>query len=156
MEKQAGEVLQENVLAGVRLECPQLIREMLLSSGGEHYSSTKTAGTEQAIGGAAGALFGRFATGSLQKSQLGGGGIYYVAVGPSKLAFFSVKRGLIKNSLGELIVEYPRSDLQSLDIKKGIMPKAHFVFKDGTGFVLMCARALKGKLKKVKQALETV
>ncbi len=153
MEKQASALMKEEVFASVRLECPQLIRDMVSGSVSDYYASSGGAGVEQAIGGAAGSLFGLLVTGSTQKSSLGGGGVYYVAVGPTKIAFFSIKQGLIKGSVDKLLAEYPRSELKNLEIKKGYMSKVHFVFTDGTSLALQCSRMMRGKLKKVEQIL---
>jgi len=80
-------------------------------------------------------------------------GLHYVAVGPTKVGFFAMKRGLFRPSLGELLVEHARDDVEAVEIEGGMMPKAHFVFRDGTNYVLMCARINRGKLKKVQEAL---
>jgi hypothetical protein len=80
-------------------------------------------------------------------------GIFYVAVGPNNVGFFSMKRGMFKTSLDQLLVQHPRSDLQAVEIEKGVMPAAHFVFRDGTHYVLMCPRIHLGKLKKVQELL---
>jgi hypothetical protein len=90
-----------------------------------------------------------------EASLPGGEGVYYVAVGPTKVGFFSIKRGLFKNSLDGLLVEHPRSDVREVEIKKGFMPVARFVFADGTNYVLMCPRIQHGKLKKVQRLLST-
>ena len=76
-----------------------------------------------------------------------------MAVGPTKVGFFAMKRGFFKPSLDELLAEHPRSEVQAVEIKGGLMPKVHFVFKDGTHYVFMCPRANLGKLKKVRKLL---
>ena len=53
------------------------------------------------------------------------------------------------------IEKIPRSDVQAVEIKKGVMPEVHFVFQDGTHYVLMCPRIHLGKLKKVQELLVT-
>jgi hypothetical protein len=68
-------------------------------------------------------------------------GIHYVAVGPTRVGFFSMKRGLFKPSLDRLLVECSRSDVQAVEIKGGMMPAAHFVLRDGTNYALMCPRS---------------
>jgi hypothetical protein len=80
-------------------------------------------------------------------------GIFYVAVGPTKIGFFAVKRGLFKNKLGELLVEYSRDDLQTLEIERGVMLTAHFLFQDDTHYALLCAGMNRGKLKTVQALL---
>ena len=153
MEKQASEFIKEEVLASVRLECPQLIRDMISSSTPDYDSSSGSSGVEQSIGGLAGRIFGSLATGSSQKSSLGAGGVYFVVVGPTKLAFFSIKQGLVKSYISEMLVEFPRSDLKNLEVKKGYMSKVRFVFNDGTSLELMCSRMMRNRLSKMEQVL---
>ena len=153
MEKQASEFIKEQVLASVRLECPQLIRDMISSSTSDYYGSSGNSGMEQSIGGIAGRIFGSLATGSSQKSSLGAGGVYFVVVVPTKLAFFTIKQGLVKSYINELLVEFPRSDLKTLEVNKGYMSKVRFIFDDGTSLELMCSRMMRGRLSKMEQVL---
>jgi hypothetical protein len=132
MDKKASEILGEDVIAGVTLEAQEAVKSMV------------------------GSIIGDILTGvDLKPASLPGDhkGIHYVAVGPTKIGFFSIKRGLFKNSLDKLLVQYPRSDLEVMDIKSGVMSAAHFVFRDGTHYVLMCPRISLGKLKKVQDLL---
>lgn len=134
MSKQASEIMGESVIAGVTLEA------------------------QEAVKGMVGGVVGDILTGvDLKPASLPGDheGIFYVAVGPTKVGFFSMKRGLFKTSLNELLVEYPRSAVQTVEIKSGIMPAAHFVLTDGTHYVLMCARINLGKLKQVRELFVT-
>jgi hypothetical protein len=62
---------------------------------------------------------------------------------------------MFKTSVNELLVEHPRSAVQTVEIESGIMPKAHFVLADGTHYVLMCARINLGKLKQVRELFAT-
>jgi len=132
MGKKASEILGEPVIAGVQLEAKASIRNV--------------------VGGTVGEAMTGF---DLKPTTNPGGhnGIHYVAVGPTKVGFFSMKRGIFKPSLGELLAEHARSDVKAVEIESGMMPKAHFVFRDGTNYVLMCARINRGKLKKVQKAL---
>jgi hypothetical protein len=134
MNKKASEIMGESVIAGVTLEAQEAVKSM--------------------VGGVVGGIL----TGvDVKPASLPGDheGIHYVAVGPTKVGFFSIKRGLFKNSLDKLLVQHSRSDLQTVDIKSGIMPAAHFVFQDGTHYALTCARIHLGKLKKVQELLVT-
>jgi len=132
MENKASALMREEVLAGVTLEAQQSV--------------------QKTVGGLVGNVLARK---DLKPTAIPGDhrGIHYVAVGPSKIGFFSMKRGLFKPSLDELLVEHPRDELQTLEIKGGAMPAAVFVFQDGTNYVLMCPRIHLGKLKKVQQLL---
>jgi hypothetical protein len=134
MNKKASEIMGEPVVAGVALDA------------------------QEAIKGMVGGIVGGILTGvDLKPASLPGDheGIHYVAVGSTKVGFFSVKRGLFKNSLDNLLVQHSRSDVQTVEIESGIMPAAHFVFRDGTHYVLMCPRIQLGKLKKVQELLVT-
>jgi hypothetical protein len=132
MDKKASEIMGESVMAGVTLEAQESIKGMV------------------------GGVIGDILTGiDVKPASLPGDhtGIFYVAVGPNNVGFFSMKRGLFKTSLDQLLVQHPRSELQAVEIEKGVMPAAHFVFRDGTHYVLMCARINLGKLKKVQELL---
>jgi hypothetical protein len=136
MDKKASELMGEPVIAGVPLETKGSIKRM--------------------VGGALGGLVGEALAGiELKPAAVPGDheGIHYVAVGSTKVGFFSMKRGLFKASLDELLVEHPRSDVQAVEIESGAMPAVHFVFRDGTNYVLVCARINLGKLKKVQEIL---
>ena len=138
MEKKASEILGEPVIAGVTLEAKKSIGD--------------------AVGGAIAGTLGRAVAGMALKPATTPGdhkGIHYVAVGPTKVGFFSMKRGLFKPSLDELLVEHARSDLEAVELERGMMTTAHFVFHDGTHYVLMCAGIHRGKLKKVQEVLTT-
>ena len=132
MNKKASELMGEPVIAGVTLEAQEAIKSMV------------------------GGVIGDVLTGiDLKPASLPGDhtGIFYVAVGPTKVGFFSMKRGLFKPSLDKLLVQHSRSEVQTVEIKSGIMPTVHFVFQDGTNYVLMCPRISLGKLKKVQEML---
>jgi hypothetical protein len=134
MDKKASEIMGEPVIAGVTLEAQEAIKSMV------------------------GGLVGEILTGvDLKPASVPGDheGIHYVAVGPTKVGFFSMKRGLFKTSLDQLLVQHSRSDVQTVEIKSGIMPAVHLVFRDGTHYVLMCPRINLGKLRKVRELLVT-
>jgi hypothetical protein len=138
MDKKASEIMGESVIAGVPLEAKKaLIKSVAFGLGG-------------LVGEA-------LANVAVKDASLPGDheGIFYVAVGPTNVGFFSIKRGLFKNSLDQLLVQHPRSDLQVMEIESGAMPTAHFVFQDGTHYALMCPRINLGKLKKVRELLVT-
>jgi hypothetical protein len=138
MDKQAGEIMGEPVAAGVTLEAKK--------------SSIKTVAF--GLGGLVGEGLAHVA---VKDASLPGDyeGIFYVAVGSTNVGFFSIKRGVFKNSLEKLLVQHPRRDLLVMEIEGGVMSTAHFVFQDGTHYVLMCARMNLGKLKKVRELLVT-
>ena len=134
MNKKASELMGEAVIAGVTLEAQESIKSV--------------------VGGVVGEVLAGV---DLKPASVPGDhkGIHYVAVGPTKVGFFSMKRGLFKPALDKLLVEHSRSDVQTVEIKSGIMPAAHFVFRDGTHYALTCPRINLGKLKKVQELLVT-
>jgi hypothetical protein len=135
MDKKASEIMGEAVIAGVRLEAPKTVKDMV-----------------------GGGIVGKLVAGvDLKAASLPGDheGIQYMAVGPTKVGFFSIKVGLFKSSLDELLVQHPRSDVQTVEIESGFMPAAHIVLRDGTNYTLMCPRVQLGKLKKVQELLVT-
>ena len=132
MDKMASEIMGEEVKAGVTLEA------------------------QSAIKGAVGGVIGDLLTGVEAKPVSIPGehtGIFYVAAGPKNIGFFSIKRGLFKNSLDQMLVKHSRSDLHGMEIESGVMPAAHFVFKDGTHYVMVCPRIHLGKLKNLREEL---
>ena len=134
--KKASELMGEEVIAGVTLEAKKSIIKGIAFS----------------LGGLVGKALADIA---IKDASLPGDheGIFYVAVGPTKVGFFSMKRGLFRPSLDKLLVEHPRSDVAAVEIKGGFMPTVHFVFRDGTYYVLACPRIHLGKLKKVRELL---
>jgi hypothetical protein len=138
MDKKASELMGEPVIAGATLEAKKSIIKSVASG----------------LGGIAGEVLADIV---VKPASAPGDyeGIHYVAVGPTKVGFFSMKQGLFKPSLDELLVEHSRSDVQVVEIKGGMMPAVHFVFRDGTHYVLMCPRINLGKLKKVRELLVT-
>lgn len=80
-------------------------------------------------------------------------GIIYMAVGTNDVAFFSVKRGLFKSNLTQLLSQYPRNEVKAVEIEKGMMPTAHIVFQDGTHYALKCAKIHVKNLKEVQELL---
>jgi hypothetical protein len=134
MDEKASEIMGEAVIAGVTLEAQESVRS--------------------AVGGVVGDVLAGV---DVKEASLPGDhtGIHYVAVGPTKVGFFSMKRGLFKPSLDQLLVEHSRDDVQTVEIKSGMMPAVHFVFRDGTHYALMCPRINLGKLKKVRELLVT-
>jgi hypothetical protein len=143
VDEKAGELMGEAVEAGVRLEAPELVKRAVARS---------------AVGGGLiGELASHLVAGTEVKSTLPGDhkGACYMAVGPGKVGFFTIKQGVFKNSLGELLVEHPRSDVAGIEIEKGAMPTAHILLQDGTYYSLKCARAELKSLKKVQELLST-
>ena len=135
-EKKASELMGESVLAGVTLEAKQSVAAV-----------------------AGGGVVGAAVAGLSRKPASVPGdhkGIHYVAVGPNQIGFFSMKRGLFKASLDRLLDQRSREDIEAVEIKGGMMPEVHFVFRDGTDYVLMCPRIGLRKLKKIRELLTTV
>ena len=137
MEKQASEMMGEAVAAAVQLEAQVLVKNAM-------------------GGGILGSLAGNALAGvEVKDASLPGDhkGIIYMAVGASKVGFFSVKQGFFKNSLNEKLAEFPLSDVKAVETEKGMMPTAHIVFQDGTHYVMKCAKVNVKNLNKVKEQL---
>lgn len=137
MHKKASEIMGQDVEAGVQLEAKELVKGAVGKS-------------------LVGSLTGAALTGSeVQGESLPGDhkGIIYMAVGANAVAFFSVKQGLFKNSLTQLLSQFPRSEVQAVEIEKATMPTAHIVFQDGTHYALKCAKINVKNLKKVQGLL---
>ena len=137
MNKKASAILGQEVEAGVQLEAKELVKG--------------------AVGnGLLGSFTGAVLAGNEVKGESLPGdhkGIIYMAVGTNDVAFFSVKRGLFKNSLTQLLSQYPRSEVEAMEIEKGMMPTTHIVFQDGTHYALKCAKINVEKLKEVQELL---
>jgi hypothetical protein len=72
-------------------------------------------------------------------------GWMYLAVGPSKIAFFSLKMGLLGFKLEDLIVEHPREMVASFEMHGQIVSSAITInLTDGTVYELEYARNLAG------------
>jgi hypothetical protein len=142
MDKVAGELLGENVLAGATIASRGHISKMALAAGG-------------AIGGAVGGAIAGAMQGARKPPTTPGGhrGLIYIAAGPSKLAFFAVKQGWLSNSIDKLLIAHPRADVVQMDVQGGMIPKINIVLADGTDYALECGMAFLGKVKRVQGAL---
>jgi hypothetical protein len=137
MHKKASAILGQEVVAGVQLEAKELVR-----------------------GAVGNSLVGSLMNSALAGSDVKGAslpgdhkGIIYMAIGADDVAFFSVKQGLFKNSLTQLLAQYPRREVKAVEIEKGLMPTAHILFQDGTNYALKCAKINVKNLKKVQELL---
>ncbi len=145
MDKAATQLLGEPVTAGAVVQTA--------GTGGATAMSAGSAALGGALGRVAGdALAGKLGKpGSLPDNYKG---LVYIAATDTRIALFSVKRGLLKNSVKELLVTHPRSDLAVLEIGGGaLVSGVTLSFTDGTSYALEVARALKGKAQKFKGAL---
>lgn len=137
MHKKASGIMGQDVEAGVQLEAKELVKGAVGISPVGSLTGAALAGNESK--GA-----------SLPSDHKG---IIYMAVGTNDVAFFSVKQGLFKNSLTQLLSQFPRSEVKAVKIEKGTMPTTHIVFQDGTHYALKCAKINVKKLKKVQELL---
>jgi hypothetical protein len=137
MDKVASEIMQEPVLV-----------EVTVSSRGE---AAKMVARE----GLVGSLVAGSMTGKQGQATTPGGvqGVMFLALGPTKLAFFTLKRGFFKNSAGQLIVEHPRADVTALDIEGGFPPNFSIKFADGTHYALEVGKMFLKHVKKIKEEL---
>ncbi len=145
MEKQATQMLGEQVTAGAVLQTA--------GTGGATAIGAGSAAIGGALGRVAGeALAGRMAKpGSFPNNYKG---LLYVAATETRIAIFSAKRGLLKNSVKELLVTHPRTAITSLEIGGGaLVSGVTLALSDGTTYAMEAPRAVKGKAQKLKAAL---
>lgn len=146
MEDAAAAQMGEPVLAGADIATPGVIVRAGVSAG---------------IGGAIGVGIAmgaeRLARGAQIKDATtpeGYKGLMCIAAGPTKLAFFEYKRGLLRNSGGRLLVAVPRSSVAAFEFGCGTLATMFSVLLcDGTHYALEVARARKGKAETVRQRL---
>ena len=139
MDKSAGKLLGETILTG-----------LTVSSRGEAAKMIKRSG-----GGVVGSAVARAMDGkqTIISTPANHSGTMYIALGETHIAFFSVKQGFFKNSLGDLLIKHPRSEIQSIDIQKSAIPKIDFVFEGGTHYGFECGRVFLKQVKKMKKIL---
>ena len=137
MEKLASEMMSENVTVGVTLDSQAAVKKAVKNLGvlGKGLMQNLASGTE------------------LKEATSPGNhkGSCYMAVGVNHVGFFTVKQGLFKNSLGEMLAKHPRSEVKALEIEAGMMSTVHVVLQDGTHYVLLCAKMNQKALQKVKE-----
>jgi hypothetical protein len=148
MDKVAARLMGEPVIAGAMIATAGTGGKMALGAGAA------------AVGGIVGSAVvaaAQTALGRDMKEPTTPGshqGLMYVAVGPTKVAFFSVRRGLLKASIKELLVEVPRDDVAQFEVGGGALTSSlAVVLRDGTNYRLEVARAYRGKAQRVQQAL---
>lgn len=147
MEKAAAQLLGEPVVIGATIATKGTLSKMAVTAGAFQAGGV--------IGGLAGSAIGA-ALGNNAKAPTTPGnykGLAFIAVTPTNVAFFSVKRGLLKNSIKELLVQHPRADLAGMEVGGGLIPSVTVAFNDGTIYALEVAKLQKGKADKVKQEL---
>lgn len=137
MEKLASEMMSENVGVGVMLDSQAAIKKAM----GRGLLN-------QAIGKAMAGTEPKEATTPGEHK-----GSCYMAVGDNYVGFFTIKQGLFKNSLGEMLIKHPRSEVKALEIESGMMSTVHVALQDGTHYVFLCAKMNQKNLRKVKDLL---
>jgi hypothetical protein len=143
MEKTAAQLMGEQVIAGAIIASPGTSGRMAVGAAGGVVGS--------AVAAAAATAMNR---GKEPTTPGNHQGLMYVAIGPNKLAFFSVKRGLLKSSIKELLVAVPRSKVAQFEIGGGALTSSLTVaLHDGTNYRMEVPRAYKGKVQKVQRAL---
>ncbi len=81
-------------------------------------------------------------------------GYIVMALGPSKLSFFKMKRGLLSNSPGDLLVEVPRESVTNYAIGGGALTSELTIeLNDGTVWALEVPKVGKGKAEKLRKEL---
>ncbi len=131
MEKNASQIMNEAVAFG-----------FTVSSRGE---------AAKMIGGVVGAAMSGQKKGvSTPANQKGP---MFIALGESHLAFFSIKRGFFKNSVKDLLAKHPHSDIQSIELHKGTIPKLDVILTDGTCYGFEMGKIYFKQAKKLKETL---
>lgn len=152
MEQEAEKAMNEDVL----------LCAVVASRGtGGRVAGATLASQVMNIGGAVGAAaatMGASAVTSKQETAFVPGdhkGYMVLAAGKTKLGFFAMKRGLMSNSVGELLAERQRDEVSRFEVDgKGIATSAVDIeFKDGSAYALEVPRASKGKAQKLQKEL---
>lgn len=146
-EQAAGEALGEEVLAG----SPVMPKGFGVAVG--------IAAAGPVVGGAAGVV----AAGKILEKRgtptTPGGhqGWMYVAVGPTQVAFFEMKRGLFRSSLGKTLAQIPRTSVAKCDFQPARLGGSPFQIEleDGTVYPFEVARVHRGQGDKVHALLRT-
>lgn len=138
-EKQAATILGEDVLASA----------MVTPRG---YNMKR--GVGMGVGGLVGAAV---ATGMGNKgitSPADHRGRMQIMLTPSRLVFFERKGGLLKDKLGQLLYEVPRTEVSSFTVGGGLASTAVTVgLSDGTAYTLETPRAAAKRARAVGDAL---
>lgn len=114
-----------------------------------------TAGMAGQLGGVAGAMVAdrKMKTGATGLENLKGSHMV-LALGSSQLAFFTMKRGLMSNGVGELLAQIPRAEVQSFTVGGGMMTaEVTITLADGTEVALETPKANKGKTEGLAKAM---
>ncbi len=85
-------------------------------------------------------------------------GDIYAAVGRTQLAFFEMKRGLLRKSVGKLLEKRPRKDVASCTFEPAKLGASNLTVElsDGTVYALQVARVNRGKGEGLYRALSEV
>jgi len=139
MEKNAAAVMGEPVIAGA----------LVLPKG---FSKKNAIG--MGVGGVIGAAVAT-AMGSGAATTPGGHhGRLFIALSPTKLAFFEAKSGLLKVKLGRLLHEAPRSSVTAFDAGGGaLVAPLHIVLADGAVYELETPRASRKRIARIANEL---
>jgi len=140
MDEQAAAKLGEQVDAGA-----------IISTAGTGKSMMRS-GISGAIGGVAGSVATDALTAGSGNASgiLGHAGLMYMAVGPTKVGFFTLKQGLLKSSVGDVLGVLRRDAVASMTIGGGALTSAMMLaLTDGTTIALEVARTQKGRAERI-------
>jgi hypothetical protein len=144
VEKKAAGLLGEEVVAG-----------SIISTSGTGRTTMKS-GMAGGAGGLIGGVIGGLAVDKLAgkggpASPLAGHeGLMYLAVTPTRLAFFTIKQGLLGSSPKELITTLPRESVQRIEVGTGKMTSpVTLAMTEGPDVVLEVPRLHRGKVEKI-------
>ena len=144
MEQQAAGKLGETVLAGSIVQTAGTARSMMRD------------GIGGAVGGTVAGVVGGMAAEALASHGGGGAellgyrGLLYVAVGPTRVGFFRLKQGFLRDSLGDVLGILRRDAVTSVTVGSGkLTAPMTATLNDGTTLQLEVSRVHRGKAEKV-------
>lgn len=84
-------------------------------------------------------------------------GDIYAVVGRTQLAFFELKRGLLRKSIGKTLASLPRAELASCQFEPARVGASNLTIElaDGTVYSLQVARVNRGKGQALHDALSS-
>lgn len=115
-------------------------------------------GAGSAVGGGAGLVAAADQVAKRRKDRVtpgGHNGDMIAAVGRTQVAFFEIKRGLLRKSVGKLLAKSPRSEVAECSFEPSKMGASNLTVElaDGTVYALQVARVHRGKGQALYEAL---
>jgi hypothetical protein len=117
-------------------------------------------GAGAVAGGAAGIIAASETVAKRRKNRVTPGdhnGDIYAVVGRTQLAFFELKRGLLRKSIGRTLASLPRAELASCQFEPARVGASNLTIElsDGTVYSLQVARVNRGRGQALYDALSS-